>query len=94
MLTDAERRNYERYEKIAFKLNHDTYLEQIKKQNKALKQFLPCEKALVFTSAMGRRPIPVTMQVIPLAAQTNCGCHMRLDEKALFDLFYQLSLPL
>ena len=86
-MNESEIRNYLRYEKIAYKLNHDTYLQQVKGRTTALKHFIPCPKALVFTSAMGERPVPVTMIIIPRAALTMCMCHPGVGEKELWELF-------
>jgi hypothetical protein len=90
-MNEIEKINYDRYDRLAFKLNHDAYLIQLKSNNnKPLKQFIPCAKALILTSALNRSPIPVTQEVIPEAGRTICSCH-NLNEIELYRIMQAQS---
>lgn len=86
-LTKSETCNYYRYDRMAYILNRDAYILQMKNRTKPLKQFYPCPRGVIFTAAMGERPIPVTMLVIPKAALQICDCHPGMGEKELWDLW-------
>lgn len=89
-MTDAEKINFDRYNKLAYRLNHDSYLMQIKENDgKPLKHFVPCTKALVFTSALSIRPVPVTSIVVTEAAKAICGCHVGIGESELYRMLTQ-----
>lgn len=85
-MTDTDRRLWHRYQDIAHVLEAQAYQQQMKGRKKPLKQFIPCNKALVFTKACGNRPIPVTSIVVRAAAITLCDCHHSLSEQDLWDL--------
>ena len=89
-MTDAEKINFDRYNKLAYRLNHDSYLMQIKENGgRPLKHFIPCTKALVFTAALAVRPVPVTSQVVIEAARAICSCHIGVGETELFGMLTQ-----
>lgn len=77
---------YARYEWIATKLEREAYQKQIAGKNK-LRQFIPCDKALVFTKAMGVSGGQVSTVTIQRAALTICTCHPGLGEAELWKLF-------
>lgn len=87
MITKSEARNLDRYSKMAWLLNHDAYLLQMKGRIRPLKEFHPCPKGIVFTAAMSETPVPVTTIVIPRAALQICNCHPHVGEKELWDLW-------
>jgi hypothetical protein len=92
ILTEAERRNYNRYNRLANTLNKEAYRLQVEKhRGRPLAQFNPCQKALVFTAALSKNPIPVTGQVIPVAAQTICPCHQGLSTNDLYTMLLKES---
>ena len=78
---------YQRYSWVSNELNKKAYADQMKGRTSPLKQFMPCDKALVFTDAITRKK--VTQQVMPLAALTNCPCHRGMGESELWKLFDQ-----
>jgi len=87
MITKNERVNYDRYNKLAFQLNHEAYLQQMDKNGgRKLKQFVPCAKAVILTASLSKRPIPVTSEVIPVAGKTACSCHSGLNENDLYKM--------
>ena len=75
-----------RYEWIAMRLEREAYKKQIGGKNK-LRQFIPCNKALVFTEAMGVSGGQVSTVTIQRAALTICTCHPGLGEAELWKLF-------
>jgi hypothetical protein len=88
-LSDSEKTNYRRYESLANRLNKDAYhLQSEAHRWRPLAHFNPCAKALVLTLALSKRPIPVTMEVIPIAAITICACHQGMSENDLYNLFF------
>ncbi len=80
---------YKRYEWMSYRLEREAYRKQMEGRTKPLKHFLPCEKALVFTRAMGEPSGVVTSLVIPTAARTICACHPALGEADLWRLYAQ-----
>jgi len=80
---------YRRYEWISHRLETEAYKLQMKGRNKPLKQFIPCKKALVFTSAMASSAGIVAGVVIPAASSAICACHPGLSEADLWNLYYQ-----
>lgn len=85
MLPDGERTNIERYERVAYWLEREAYRQQMEGRTKPLKHFYPCAKALVFTAAMAKRPVPVTSVVVQDAYYTECACHHNLTETELLN---------
>jgi hypothetical protein len=91
-LTEAEQRNYQRYERLANRLNKDAYHQQSEKHGRRpLAHFIPCAKALIFTGALSKSPIPVTGEIMPLAARTICACHQGMTENDLYNLFFKAA---
>jgi hypothetical protein len=80
---------YKRYQFMSNELNKTAYGQQTKNRKTKLKQFIPCNKALLFTRAMGITPIPVSSLVIHNASLEPCNCHNSMGEKELWDLYYQ-----
>ena len=77
-----------RYAWVANILQSQAYEQQYDKRGKPLKQFIPCQKGLVFTAYMWEK-CEVTMIVIPNAAITQCECHHNLSEIDLWILYSQ-----
>ena len=86
-MNEIELTNYKRYDAMAYRLNHDAYLQQIKGRSKPLTVFNPCRKALCFTAAMGMPNIPVAMVVLQDAERTACTCHPDMHSSDLFNLY-------
>lgn len=82
---------YKRYEWISNHLEREAYQKQMQGRSKPLARFIPCNKALVFTSAMGIAEGVITGIVIPDAARTICACHNALSEKDLWALYDQAT---
>jgi hypothetical protein len=80
---------YKRYQYMSNELNKAAYGQQTKNRKTKLKQFVPCNKALLFTRAMGETKIPVSSLVIHDASLEVCNCHNGMGEKELWELYYQ-----
>ena len=92
MLSDAEKVNRYRYEKLANDLNKEAYFQQMRDFiHKPLKHFYPCQRALVLTKAIGERPIPVTSVVLQEAGDTICQCHPGLDLPKLYNMLTSIQ---
>jgi hypothetical protein len=76
---------HERYMWVANELNKLAYAMQVKGRATPLKQFMPCDKALLFTEAITRKR--VAGEVIPVAAITPCNCHPGLSPDDLWKMF-------
>jgi hypothetical protein len=87
-MKESEKTNVKRYEWMALKLNRDAYAQQTKDE-KRLKQFIPCRKAMIFTYAIGLRPVPVDQVVLHEAAIEICVCHSNMGLAELEDLYRQ-----
>jgi hypothetical protein len=79
--------NYNRYEFVSYSLERKAYAQQMKGRSTALKHFLPCNKALVFTAAMGKASIPPSSVVIIEASLTPCVCHPNFGYQELDRLY-------
>jgi hypothetical protein len=82
---------YQRYEWISYRLEREAYSKQMKGRSGQLKQFIPCQKALVFTTAMGIPGGQVSSVTIKRAALTICTCHPGLGESDLWSMFDQAT---
>lgn len=75
---------YHRYEWINYKLQRETYRQQMAGRTTKLKQFIPCPVGLVFSAALGKYPIPVMIEVMQEAEMVRCKCHPGLDVWQLY----------
>jgi len=92
-MTNAEKINASRYDKLAYRLNHDAYMRQLEQnRGRPLKQFIPCPKALILTAALSITPIPVTQLVIPKAGRELCVCHPGLNEIDLYKMMQEIQI--
>lgn len=87
MEQNSVRTLYRRYEWVAERLQREAYRLQMKNRTTPLRRFIPCDKALVFTRAMGDRDGVPSSVVIADAAVTICPCHQGAGEKELWALF-------
>lgn len=89
-MNDASKRTLaRRFEWISYHLERQAYQAQMKGRTAGLKQFTPCNKALVFTKNM-YSDNPSTV-VIHDASITPCQCHRGLSELDIDNLYQQAT---